>query len=283
MKISSVDCIDCKQSALNKPTCKAKVHIIDGFIHADNMEHFAKSAFKRMNKVSDLSMHYVECNHLDINTKQMSSVEDMLKKISSFLRRGDFLALPGLASVSILNLSDRIKNVLDKNVNLTPQNLKANKNIILEFLKEIYNYKSLRELLSNEYSFHSNSDCEVLIPLYYKYGIDAVWGLSPTYDTFIADTFYPELAQYGLVGVILFSVFCWWIWQKLRLLLHGEMSPLFVVGVLAFGFLAIDATSSCSVLQVPGELLMAVLGWLVAMTKPLEQVRCLNKKEMRYE
>ena len=37
---------------------------------------------------------------------------------------------------------------------------------------EIYNYKSLRKLLSNEYSFHSNSDCEVLIPLYYKYGIE---------------------------------------------------------------------------------------------------------------
>lgn len=37
---------------------------------------------------------------------------------------------------------------------------------------EIYNYQSLRELLSNEYSFNSNSDCEVLIPLYRKYGIE---------------------------------------------------------------------------------------------------------------
>lgn len=37
---------------------------------------------------------------------------------------------------------------------------------------EIYNYSSLKELLSSEYKFHSNSDCEVLIPLYYKYGIE---------------------------------------------------------------------------------------------------------------
>ena len=37
---------------------------------------------------------------------------------------------------------------------------------------EIYNYLSLKELLSTEYKFHSNSDCEVLIPLYYKYGIE---------------------------------------------------------------------------------------------------------------
>lgn len=113
--------------------------------------------------------------------------------------------------------------------------------------------------------------------LYYKYGIDAVWGLSPTYDTFIADTFYPELAQFGFIGVVLFCICCWWIWQKLRLLLHGNMSSLFVVGVLALGFLAIDATSSCSVLQVPGELLMAILGMLVAMAKPLENVKSLNK------
>lgn len=113
--------------------------------------------------------------------------------------------------------------------------------------------------------------------LYYKYGIDAVWGLSPTYDTFIADTFYPELAQFGFIGVVLFCMCCWWIWQKLRLLLHGNMSSLFVVGVLALGFLAIDATSSCSVLQVPGELLMAILGMLVAMAKPLENVKNLNK------
>lgn len=37
---------------------------------------------------------------------------------------------------------------------------------------EIYNFNSLKEILSSEYKFHSNSDCEVLIPLYYKYGIE---------------------------------------------------------------------------------------------------------------
>ena len=37
---------------------------------------------------------------------------------------------------------------------------------------EIYNYNSFKKLLSQEYIFHSNSDCEVLIPLYLKYGIE---------------------------------------------------------------------------------------------------------------
>lgn len=143
---------------------KAKVHIIDGFLHADNMEHFAKAALKRANNVSDVSMHYVECNRHDINTKQMSSVEDMLKSLSGSLRRGDFLALPGLASVPILNLTDRIKSVLRKNINLTPQNLKANRNILLEFLNQIYNYKNYH---SSEISYLDKNSQD----LAYTYGV----------------------------------------------------------------------------------------------------------------
>lgn len=44
-------------------------------------------------------------------------------------------------------------------------------------------------------------------PLYYKYGLDTIWGLTPHNPMFIADAFYPTLAQYGLVGVFLFFIF----------------------------------------------------------------------------
>ena len=37
---------------------------------------------------------------------------------------------------------------------------------------EIYNYPKLKELLSSSYTFKSGSDCEVLIPLYRKYGLE---------------------------------------------------------------------------------------------------------------
>lgn len=142
MKISSLCRVDDKRNIYNQPDFKANVHIVDAFRHADNIEHFAKSTLKKINNVSDVNMHYVECNKIDISTKQMSSVENMLKSLTSSLKFGDFVAMPGLAPVSVLNLADRIKNVLGKSITLTPQNLKANKNIILEFLKEIYNYKS---------------------------------------------------------------------------------------------------------------------------------------------
>lgn len=37
---------------------------------------------------------------------------------------------------------------------------------------EIYNYPQLKTLLSSNYHFHSHSDCEVLIPLYQRVGIE---------------------------------------------------------------------------------------------------------------
>ena len=121
---------------------KANVHIVDGFLHADNMEHFAKATLKRANNIYDLKMHYVDCNKLDINTKQMSSVEDKLRSISNTLKTGDYLVIPGLASVPILNLVDRIKNIIGKSLNLNSQNIKSYKNVIMQFLKEIYTYKN---------------------------------------------------------------------------------------------------------------------------------------------
>ena len=39
---------------------------------------------------------------------------------------------------------------------------------------EIYNYPVLKEMLSSEYTFKSSSDCEVLLPLYEKFGIDTL-------------------------------------------------------------------------------------------------------------
>ena len=40
------------------------------------------------------------------------------------------------------------------------------------FHNEITKHEENKKLLSQEYIFHSNSDCEVLIPLYLKYGIE---------------------------------------------------------------------------------------------------------------
>ena len=51
-------------------------------------------------------------------------------------------------------------------------------NIILTVNGEIYNHRELREELKGEYEFQTGSDCEVIIPLYQKYGPKCVEMLS---------------------------------------------------------------------------------------------------------
>jgi O-Antigen ligase. len=57
-------------------------------------------------------------------------------------------------------------------------------------------------------SFASNFSAEYYSSIYEEYGLDMVYGLSPDYSDFVADAYYPSLAQFGIVGVFLFSVFC---------------------------------------------------------------------------
>ena len=47
MQILSVCQTDGKKNKYNQFAYKAKVHIVDGFLHADNMEYFAKSTLKK--------------------------------------------------------------------------------------------------------------------------------------------------------------------------------------------------------------------------------------------
>ncbi|NLN55080.1 MAG: asparagine synthase B [Clostridiales bacterium] len=53
---------------------------------------------------------------------------------------------------------------------------------------EIYGFRKIRELLDGEYSFKSDSDCEVLLPLYEKYGTNMFTLLDAEYALIIADT-----------------------------------------------------------------------------------------------
>lgn len=117
------------------------------------------------------------------------------------------------------------------------------------------------------YATFSSSSSVNYSSLYHEYGLSKVWGMSPGNDDFIADTFYPELAQFGFAGIFFFVYFCWWIWRKFRIVLRVKPYPLFAVGVMGFAFLAIDGVAGCSVLQSPGEFVMAVMGVVAAAAK----------------
>lgn len=56
-------------------------------------------------------------------------------------------------------------------------------------------------------SFGCAAAADFYSPLYYKYKMDDIWGLTPDNPMFLADAFYPTLAQIGVVGIFFFCVF----------------------------------------------------------------------------
>ena len=63
-----------------------------------------------------------------------------------------------------------------------------NNNILLTVNGEIYNYKELKKSITINYNYQSNSDCEVIIPLYLQYGINFINKLSGMFSFVLYDT-----------------------------------------------------------------------------------------------
>lgn len=112
-------------------------------------------------------------------------------------------------------------------------------------------------------SFASFRSIEPYSGVYAEYGIDKVWGLSPSKPDFICDAFYPSLAQFGVVGIILFA----WLWiYIIRLLgslirLWGKAARyVYVTGMMCVAFILIESTSGSAMVNIGGVLAMMLLG-----------------------
>ena len=102
-------------------------------------------------------------------------------------------------------------------------------------------------------------------PLYYKYDLAEIWGMSPSdHGAFNADSFYPGLAQFGFVGLFFFIVF----WKR-RLSAINNIPDLryYKIAIMAFLCLAIENTGDTSYLSGRGM----VYFMLIAM--------CLSQQE----
>ena len=81
--------------------------------------------------------------------------------------RGEYLSPEislGHTRLAILDTSKRGKQPM----------FSPDQNVVSVFNGEIYNFKELRNMYLNEYTFHSNSDAEVIPYLYDKFGIDFI-------------------------------------------------------------------------------------------------------------
>lgn len=63
-------------------------------------------------------------------------------------------------------------------------------------------------------SFATFFSAQYYSPIYERYGIDQFYGLSEAYPDFIADSYYPALAQFGITGAFLFFLFWVYIFRK---------------------------------------------------------------------
>ena len=98
-------------------------------------------------------------------------------------------------------------------------------------------------------TFACNGAWKYFSPLYYKYKLTDIWGLSPEMGYFICDAYYPTLAQFGIVGIFFFC----WFWKR-RLNAFNKIADMryYRVAMITFCCLAIEQTADSSWLSGKG-------------------------------
>ena len=97
--------------------------------------------------------------------------------------------------------------------------------------------------------------------IYQEYEIDGIWGISKSYHSFISDTYYPSLAQFGIVGIVLFILF--WIYLMKKSLFYANTTKdmkLTVISMLIIVFFAIENIADATFTSNRGLFFMMMLG-----------------------
>ena len=138
-------------------------------------------------------------------------------------------------------------------------------------------------------TFGTAAAAKIYSPLYYKYNLDSIWGLAPDAPMFLADAFYPTLAQFGLVGIGLFIAF----WKRMILRLNKLIDMRYYrVAFMAVACLAIEQAADSSFLSGKGMGFCMLIGLCLNANRNLmaqqekirrEQERLAREKEVYEE
>ncbi len=116
------------------------------------------------------------------------------------------------------------------------------------------------------------------------YGLDQVWGLLEGDCPFISDTFFPELVQFGLVGIILFFSFWVWVYRKIKIRYLTPLSVhVYKIGLLILAFLFVESVANSSFLQSSGIISMILLGLVVKDAERIQSKPNAGEEDVRYE
>ncbi len=95
--------------------------------------------------------------------------------------------------------------------------------------------------------------------IYNDYGMDAMHGLTARQPDFIADTYYPALAQFGVVGAILFFTFWGVLTKKVVKAFDKSNMKDFTINILIVLFFLIECTSDATITHNRGLFMMMLL------------------------
>ena len=121
-------------------------------------------------------------------------------------------------------------------------------------------------------SFDTAAAAKEYSPLYYKYNLNEIWGLDPTNPMFLADAFYPTLAEYGIVGLFFFL----WFWKR-RLWEANKIPNLiyYRMALMCILALALESTADSSYLSGKG------MGYFMILALCLNSARKVNVPKIR--
>jgi hypothetical protein len=110
--------------------------------------------------------------------------------------------------------------------------------------------------------------------IYNKYGIESVWGISRNFYSYIADTYYPSLAQFGVVGVVFYLSFWLYVFKKAYRFFKKNQKNLmqfFFIVILIIVFFAIEDTSDSTFTTHRGFFILMILGMSLVRMKYISQ------------
>jgi hypothetical protein len=233
--------------------------------------------------VTALALIYLYCGQ---DSKKDKFMFILMLSVGLFSTRSKFYGLYALAIMLILlspylkNIKINFKTILLAAIVISVIIIVAWQKIDLYFaisgedevdkglLARITLYMTTPEILRDYFPFGSGfaSFASFYSGVYYsdiyvKYGIDKIWAMNSTHYSYIADTYYPCLAQFGIVGMILFAGFFFYLIRKSYLMFKQNLQTrYFIITTLIICYFLIDSVADGTFTGHRGFFMMMLLG-----------------------
>ncbi|NDW12799.1 hypothetical protein D0T50_07835 [Bacteroides sp. 214] len=128
-------------------------------------------------------------------------------------------------------------------------------------------------------SFGTFASAEYYSPTYEEYGINTLWGLSKEKPDFIVDAFYPELAQFGLVGVVLYFYFWHYAFRRASKLKTSFTNKQHLIVLLVFSFFLIEGIADATFTHNRGLFVLILMGISIVELEQKNTANSTNESE----